>query len=169
MAAPLLKVEFKDMRYSLIVSVFLAAICTPGFAATTKLTWYYLKYDGTTTSAVLNIERFSRSRVKYVLQVSDFNESVEVFPVAYTVLSRLKIPDNPPVTLKSDPDIRLRGIILSGKPNDIESAKETMLVIYKTALSNLPADELCPSATDRVLFLSVKDAMALPYCLVKQP
>jgi hypothetical protein len=157
------------MRYTLIVPFLLIAICTQGFAATIKLTWHYLKYDGTKTSAVLNVERASRSRVKYVLQVSDFSESVEVFPVAYTVLSRLKIPENQPVTLKSDPDTRLRGIILSGKPEDIESAKETMQVLYKTALSNLSADKLCPSATDRVLFLSLKDTMALIFCLVKQP
>jgi hypothetical protein len=156
------------MGYSLIVLTLLIAICTQGFAATLKLTWHYLKYDGTMTSAALNIERFSRSRVKYVLQVSDFSESVEVFPVAYAVLSRLKIPENPPVTLKSDPGTRLRGIILSGKPEDIESSKETMQVLYKTGLSTLSADKLCPPATDRVLFLSVKDAMALPYCLVKQ-
>jgi hypothetical protein len=107
--------------------------------------------------------------VKYVLQVSDFSESIEVFPVAYGVLSRLKFPENPPVTLKTDPDIKLRGIILSGNPKDIESAKETMQVLNETALSTLSADKLCPPATDRVILLSVKDSMALPYCLVKQP
>jgi hypothetical protein len=167
--ALILKAEFKDMRYSLIVLALLIAICSQGFAATLKLTWHYLKYDGTTSSAVLNIEWVSQSRVKYVLQASDFSESIEVFPVAYGVLSRLRIPDNPPVTLKTDPGTRLRGIILSGKPKDIEGAKETMQVLNKTALSTLSADKLCPSATDRVLFLSVKDSMALPYCLVKQP
>jgi hypothetical protein len=78
------------MHYSLIVPILLIAICTQGFAASIKQTWRYLKYDGTTTSAVLNIERVGRSRVKYVLQVSDFSESIEVFPVTYGVLSRLK-------------------------------------------------------------------------------
>jgi hypothetical protein len=157
------------MHYSLHVPILLIAICTQGFAASIKQTWRYLKYDGTTISAVLNIERVGRSRVKYVLQISDFSESIEVFPVAYGVLSRLKIPETPPVTLKTDPDIKLRGIILSGNPKDIESAKETMQVLNKTALSTLSADKLCPPATDRVILLSVKDSMALPYCLVKQP
>jgi hypothetical protein len=41
------------------------------------------------------------------------------------------------VTLKTDPDITLRGIILSGNPKDIESAKKTMQVLNKTALSTL--------------------------------
>jgi hypothetical protein len=168
--ALILKVEFKDMRYSLIVLLtLLIAMCKQGFAASIKQTWHYLKYDGTTTSVVLNVERFSRSRVKYVVQVSDFSESIEVFPVAYGVLSRLKIFETPPVILKSDPETRLRGIILSGKSKDIEDAKETMQALYKSALTTLSADKLCPPVTDRVLFLSIKDAMALPYCLVKWP
>jgi hypothetical protein len=56
--------------------------------------------------------------------------------------------------------------VLSGRPKDIQEARETMLLVNQTALTKYSRDELCPPRTDHVLL--IRDVMAMPFCLVKK-
>ena len=95
--------------------------------------------------------------------LSDFNKSVEVYSVAYSVVSRLRIPEELGIAALADPTAKLKG-----RPKDIQEARETMLLVNQTALTKYSQDELCPPRTDHVLFLGIRDVMAMPFCLVKK-
>jgi hypothetical protein len=131
------------------------------------LRWTYLKYDGSTASATLKIDTVRRPQ-RFTLVLSDFNKSVEVYSVAYSVVSRLKIPEELGIAPLADPTAKLKGVVLSGRPQDIQEARETMVLVNQTALTKYSRDELCPPRTDHVLFLGIRDVMAMPFCLVKK-
>jgi hypothetical protein len=80
------------MRHVLIAFMLVMSISSDGFANETQLHWTYLKYDGSTASATLKIDTVRRPQ-RFTLVLSDFNKSVEVYSVAYSVVSRLKIPE----------------------------------------------------------------------------
>jgi hypothetical protein len=155
------------MRHVLIAFLLVMSISADGFANETQLHWTYLKYDGSTASATLKIDTVRRPQ-RFTLVLSDFNKSVEVYSVAYTVVSRLKIPEELGIASLADPTAKLKGVVLSGRPKDIEEARETMLLVNQTALTKYSRDELCPPRTDHVLFLGIRDVMAMPFCLVKK-
>jgi hypothetical protein len=69
----------------------------------------------------------------------------------------------------ADPTAKLKGVVLSGRPKDIQEARETMLLVNQTALTKYSRDELCPPRTDHVLFLGIRDVMAMPFCCNYSP
>jgi hypothetical protein len=155
------------MRHVLIAFMLVMSISSDGFANETQLHWTYLKYDGSTASATLKIDTVRRPQ-RFTLVLSDFNKSVEVYSVAYSVVSRLRIPEELGIAALADPTAKLKGVVLSGRPKDIQEARETMLLVNQTALTKYSRDELCPPRTDHVLFLGIRDVMAMPFCLVKK-
>jgi hypothetical protein len=155
------------MRHVLIAFMLVMSISSDGFANETQLHWTYLKYDGSTASATLKIDTVRRPQ-RFTLVLSDFNKSVEVYSVAYSVVSRLRIPEEFGIAALADPTAKLKGVVLSGRPKDIQEARETMLLVNQTALTKYSRDELCPPRTDHVLFLGIRDVMAMPFCLVKK-
>jgi hypothetical protein len=139
------------MRHVLVAFMLVMSISSDGVANETQLHWTYLKYDGSTASATLKIDTVRRPQ-RFTLVLSDFNKSIEVYSVAYSVVSRLRIPEELGIAALADPTAKLKGVVLSGRPKDIQEARETMLLVNQTALTKYSREELCPPRTDHVLW-----------------
>ena len=79
------------MRHVLIAFMLVMSISSDGFANETQLHWTYLRYDGSIASATLKIDTVRRPQ-RFTLVLSNFNKSVEVYSVAYSVVSRFEDP-----------------------------------------------------------------------------